>query len=140
MHVLKLTGVDYIIRLDAVDERYPGGREALIEEHAKLLGKRVFFDEDLIIFHPLNGVTELRLWDNYYEEKGLVLTERIPDLRVARDRVYTSAQTGWSDPCDWLGVNEWDLTCWFWKENYHLNNPLRDYYHWNKASTSGNPK
>ena len=127
--VLKLSNLDYIIRLDAADERFPGGREALIEEHRDRIGRTAFFDYDLINLQSLSGVQGIRLLDNYYEEKGLRLTEIVRGVRVAKDRVYTSGQTGWSEPCDWLGVNEWDLTCWFWKEDYWENNPLRDYYH-----------
>lgn len=127
--VLKLTGVDYIIRLDAVDLRYHGGRNALIEENEAKLGRLAFFDDDIMVLHTLIGVPEFRIWDNYFETRGMELTERIRDTRVAGDRVYQSHQTGWSEPCDWLGVNEWDLTCWYWKENYWINNPLRDYYH-----------
>ena len=73
--VLKLTQLDYIIRLDAVDERYPGGRMALIEENGAKLGRLAFFDDDLMIIHTLVGVAEFRLWDNYFEERGLQLTE-----------------------------------------------------------------
>jgi hypothetical protein len=115
--VLKLTQLDYIIRLDAVDERYPGGRMALIEENGAKLGLLAFFDDDLMIIHTLVGVAEFRLWDNYFEEQGLQLTERVRDIRFAGDRVYNSYHTGWSEPCEWLGVNEWDLTCWFWKDD-----------------------
>jgi hypothetical protein len=115
--------------LDGVDKRYPGGRDALIDENTSKLGRLAFYDDDIMILHTLVGVPEFRLWDNYFEERGLRLTERIRSTRVAGDRVYTSCQTGWSDPCDWLGVNEWDLTCWFWKEDYSVNNPLKDYYH-----------
>ena len=61
--VLKLTGVDYILRLDAVDLRYTGGRKALIDENVTKLGRLAFFDDDLMIFHTLVGVPEFRLWD-----------------------------------------------------------------------------
>ena len=70
----------------------------------------------------MGGVPEFRLWDTYYEEKGLQLTEMVRGVRIAGDRVYTSNQTGWSEPCDWLGVNQWDGTVWFWKENYWKEN------------------
>jgi len=116
--VLKLSGLDYIIRLDAADERFSGGRAALLREHQERIGRTVFFDDDLIILRSLAGVPGLRLLDNYYEEKGLQLTENVGGVRVAGDRVYTSYQTGWSDPCDWLGVNQWNNTVWFWKEDY----------------------
>lgn len=116
--MLKLSQLDYIIRLDAVDERFPGGRAVLIEEHKNMIGRTIFFDDDLIIFHSRGGVPEFRLWDNLYEEKGLQLTETVRGIRIAGDRVYTSHQTGWSEPCDWLGVNQWNSTVWFWKEDY----------------------
>lgn len=127
--VLKLTGADYILRLDSVDERFPGGRNALIEENAPKVGRHAFYDDDIMILHTLVGIAEFRLWDNYFEERGLRLTELIRTTRVAGDRVYRTGGTGWSEPCDWLGVNEWDLTCWYWKEDYWVNNSLRDFYH-----------
>jgi hypothetical protein len=127
--MLKLSQLDYIIRLDAVDERYPGGRDALINDNRDRVGRSVFFDEDLIILSSVVGIQGFRLLDNHYEEKGLQLTEMVRGIRIAGDRVYFSAQSGWSEPCDWLGVNEWDLTCWYWKENYWENNRLHDFYH-----------
>jgi len=127
--VLKLTGLDYLIRLDAVDLRYPGGREALVDENAKKIGRLAFYYDDMMILHTVVGISEFRLWDNYFEERGIELTEMHRGTRIAGDRVYNSHRTGWSEPCDWLGVNEWDLTCWYWKENYWVSNPLRDYYH-----------
>jgi len=127
--VLKLTGLDYLIRLDGVDFRYPGGRKALIDENESKIGRLAFYDDDIMILHTVVGVPEFRLWDNYFEERGLELTHMSRGTRVAGDRVYKSHQTGWSEACEWLGVNEWDLTCWYWKEDYWTNNPLRDYYH-----------
>jgi hypothetical protein len=53
--VLKLTGLDYIIRLNAIDERYPGGRNALIYENMEKLGHIAFLDDDLMIIHTLVG-------------------------------------------------------------------------------------
>jgi hypothetical protein len=127
--MLKLSGLDYIIRLDAVDERYPGGRASLLHDHRDRIGRIAFCDDDLLIVHSMVGVSEFRSFDNYYEEKGLLLTEIVKGIRVAGDRVYSSHRTGWSEPCDWLGVNQWDNTIWFWKEDYWKNNRLRDYYH-----------
>ena len=99
--VLKLTGVDYILRLDAVDLRYPGGRKALINENATKLGRLAFFDDDLMIFHTLVGVPEFRLWDNYFEERGLELTDRVRGIRVAGftrrvRRAGVNRATGWA--------------------------------------------
>lgn len=116
--------LDYIIRLDAVDDRYPGGRNALFNEYRDQVGKTVHFDDDLIILHPVDGVRGLRSFDNYFEERGLVLFNMVRKTRYACDRVYHSQSTGWSEPCDWLGINEWDLTVWFWKEDYWMLNPI----------------
>lgn len=116
--MLILAECSYIIRLDAADERFPGGREALIQSQKSLVGRSVFFDDDLIIFHSLRGMSDIRSWDNEFESKGLRLTEMIQGVRVAGDRCYTSYQTGWGEPCDWIGINQWDNTVWFWKEDF----------------------
>lgn len=116
--VLKLSDYSYIIRLDAVDERYPGGRLALLESQRSLIGRRVFLDDDLVVIHMSPGASEFRSWDERLESMGLRLTDLESGVRVAADRVYTTYNTGWSEPCDWLGVNQWDNTAWFWKEEY----------------------
>ncbi len=121
--------MDYIIRLEALDDRYPGGRQALFDEHRERLGRTVHFDDDLVVLYSDDGLRGLRNWDNHFEENGLQLTEMVRGIRFACDRVYHSYHTGWSEPCDWLGVNEWDLTVWFWKEDYWKDNRLRDYLH-----------
>ena len=122
--VLKLSDSDYIIRLDAIDDRYPGGRAAIIESHRTLMGRSMFFDDDLIIFRASSGASEFRTWDGEFEMKGLRLTELVKDVRVAADRVHISYHAGWSEPCDWLGINQWNNTVWFWKEEF-WNGTLR---------------
>jgi|GEM_PF-5330436 hypothetical protein len=116
--MLKLSDLCYIIRLDAADERFPGGRAALISNHVDEIGRTVFFDEDLIILHAFGGRQKFWSFDNHYEEMGLHLTANFGDVSIAGDRVHYSYQTGWSEHCAWLGVNQWDNTVWLWKEDY----------------------
>jgi hypothetical protein len=123
--MLKFVCMCYIIRLDAADERYRGGRKALIEE-CENQGWSFHNDEDLLVLRSFYGYAELLKWDVHFYEKGLNLFEVHQKHRFAGDRVHYTPDTGWSEPCNWLGQNEFDSTMWLWKDGWENSKLVLD--------------
>ena len=123
--MLNFVDLCYIIRLDAADERYRGGRVALLEE-CEYQGWSFHRDDDLLVLRSFYGYPELLKWDIHFYEKGLQLFDVHQKQRFAADRVHHTPETGWSEPCNWLALNSWPRTMWLWKYGWEDSDLIID--------------
>jgi hypothetical protein len=103
---IALEFIDFIVPIALIRQRYPGGWEQCLKDHAGLLGGRVWFDEHLLrdgAMSPQGIAALVREWSAL----GFQPTEERDGQYVWKDCcVVESLFGGATLPCDWLAIGE----------------------------------
>ena len=97
--------IDFIVPIQVIRARYPGGWEQCLRDHAGLLGARVWYDEHLFRDGAMNPNDILELLEQW-EDFGFAPTASRNGVTVWHEVcVVESLFGGPTRPCDWLEVD-----------------------------------
>jgi len=98
--------IDFIVPIQTIRDKYPGGWEQCLEDHANLIGGRVWYDEHLFrngAMNPMDIGSLVKEWT----EMGFECYREVDGKMCWQDVcVYEGLFGGATMPCDWLGVDE----------------------------------
>ena len=98
--------IDFIIPISVIRAKYPGGWEKCLEDHAPLIGGRVWFDEYLLRDGAMNPMDIGRLVDEW-AEMGFEPYQDIDGKRIWKDCCVVESMFGGPTlPCEWLEMGE----------------------------------
>ena len=97
--------IDFIVRLDAIREKYPGGLEQCKEDHREAIGRKIWFDDHLWRDGAM-GPADIHYLFEQWESRGL------------HGKKVVDGKTHWEDfcvieglfgarptlPCDWIAI------------------------------------
>jgi hypothetical protein len=98
--------IDVVVPIALIRQKYPGGWEKCLADHANLIGGRVWYDEHLLRDGAMNGLDAqdlVRWWQRRgFEAFGVnTLGQRCwKDVCVIQG-IFTGATL----PCDWIDVD-----------------------------------
>jgi hypothetical protein len=96
-----IQGVSLVMRIDAIEARYPGGWPAFLQVHQKYLGTAAWHDAALFCISVMDGET-MRLLVRDYESHGMVLYHRPEGVAGKWQDGCVFAGTRLTRPCDWI--------------------------------------
>jgi hypothetical protein len=96
--------IDFIVRIDAIESRYPGGLEACLYDHLPALNGRVWFDQHLFRDGAMNPL-DIRSLAEHWEALGFVgLVTSAEGAHWQDFCVVERLFGGTTRRCDWLVV------------------------------------
>jgi hypothetical protein len=93
--------VSLVIRIDAIQARYPGGWPAFLQVHQKYLGGAAWHDAELFCISVMDGQT-MRMLVRDYEAQGMVLFNRPAGAAGKWHDGCVFDGTRLTAPCDWV--------------------------------------
>lgn len=98
---IHLEFINFVVLIEVIKEKYPGGWAACLEDHKNLIGGRVWYDEHLFRDGAMNPNDMGRLVEEW-RELGFQIEEEIDGEKIFKDACVTEALFGHFHPCDWL--------------------------------------
>lgn len=96
--------IDFIVRLDTIRAKYPGGLEQCLRDHHELIGGRVWLDDHLFRDGAMNPA-DIRHLAEHWETLGFQGKEVIDGKPHWKDFcVVEGVFGGVTLPCDWIVV------------------------------------
>ena len=103
---IALEFIDFVVPIALIRQKYPGGWEQCLQDHSRLIGGRVWFDEHLLrdgAMNPADIESLVEEWTSH----GFQPTGEIDGQRVWQDCCVVESMFGGPTlPCDWLEVGE----------------------------------
>ena len=103
---IALEFIDLIIPIPVIEEKYPGGFDQCLLDHAELIGGAVWYDDNLFRTgamspHDIESLVE------EWEKIGLEPTDLRDGMRIWKDLcvVESMSGSGTTLPCDWLSFD-----------------------------------
>ncbi len=98
--------IDFIIPIDVIRKKYPGGWEQCLKDHEQLIGGRVWFDEHLLRDGAM-GPQGIESLVQEWTALGFQPTEERDGQRIWKDCCVVESMFGGPTlPCDWLQIGE----------------------------------
>ncbi|MGZ8217082.1 hypothetical protein [Methylomagnum sp.] len=99
---IALEFIDFIVPVAVIREKYPGGWEQCLRDHAPLIGGRVWFDDYL--FHDgTMSPMDIRLLVEQWASMGFEPMDSRDGVQVWKDVCVVEAMFGGPTlPCDWI--------------------------------------
>lgn len=98
--------IDFIVPKRVIEEKYPGGWAQCLQDHAKLIGGRVWYDDHLFRDGAMNPADIGALIEEW-TAKGFECISEKDGKRYWKDVcVYEGMFGGATLPCDWLGDDQ----------------------------------
>ena len=101
---IALEHINFIVRSATIEEKYPGGWDQCLIDHASSLGSRVWFDEHLFrdgAMNPIDMENMVNAWRDFGFQVVLINGEKKwLDCCVIDENFETL-----SLPCDWIELN-----------------------------------
>ena len=98
--------IDFIVPIAVIREKYPGGWEQCLEDHAPLIGGRVWYDQHLLRDGAMSPGDIGYLVDEW-EARGFPPMREDGDRMVWQDCCVVQSLLGNSTlPCDWIEFGE----------------------------------
>lgn len=99
---IALEFIDFIVPISTIREKYAGGWEQCLTDHAVLIGERVWYDDHLLRDGAMSPMAIASLVDEW-ESLGFQTTEIIEGERVWKDVCVVESMFGGSTlACGWL--------------------------------------
>lgn len=99
---IALEFIDFVVPIQTIRNKYPGGWEQCLREHAPLIGGRVWYDEHLFRDGAMNP-NDIRFLVERWAELGFELYEVRDGKKFWKDVcVIESMFGGPTLPCDWI--------------------------------------
>lgn len=94
--------IDFIVPIQIIRDKYPGGWEQCLKDHANLIGGRVWYDEYLFhdgAMNPRDIASLVEAW----QEMGFECYRDVDGKKHWQDVcVYEGMFGGPTMPCDWI--------------------------------------
>ena len=109
---IALEFIDFVVPIALIRQKYPGGWEQCLEDHERLIGGRVWFDEHLLRDGAMNPADIGSLVDEWIS-LGFEPTVEVDGQRIWKDCCVTESMLGGTTlPCDWLELAEDGRSAW----------------------------
>ena len=109
---IALEFIDFVVPIALIRQKYPGGWEQCFEDHERLIGGRVWFDEHLLRDGAMNPADIGSLVDEWIS-LGFEPTVEVDGQRIWKDCCVTESMLGGATlPCDWLELAEDGRSAW----------------------------
>lgn len=102
---IELEFLNFIVPLQTIRSKYPGGLTQCLEDHQHLLGGRVWYDQHLF----RNGSMDWRDMEErikHWESMGFVGKAKCDGQEYWQDFCVADELTGPTLPCAWLEIGE----------------------------------
>ena len=102
---IQLEMINFIVPIETIKEKYPGGWEQCLQDHENLLGNRIYYDNYLFRDGAMNSMDISFLIEQW---KELGFHTHIGGKRPVKwvDVCVVEAMSGGATlPCDWLEVD-----------------------------------
>jgi hypothetical protein len=97
--------IDFIVSINAIRTKYPGGLEACLKDHARLIGGRVWYDDYLFRDGAMNP-HDIGHLVNEWTDLGFIGRAQVNGQECWVDFcVHEGMFGGTTLPCDWLIPN-----------------------------------
>jgi hypothetical protein len=107
--------IDFIIPIETIRQKYPGGWEQCLLDHAPLLGGRVWHDDYLFRDGTMNPMDMQNLVEEW-ESMGFTSTVEVNGKKHWVDFCVHDMMGGVTLPCDWIVETEFGQVA-------HINDP-----------------
>ncbi len=98
--------IDFIVPIARIREKYPGGWETCLKDHANLIGGRVWYDEHLFRDGAMNP-RDIEYLVDEWTALGFNPYDEVEGVRHWDEMcVVESLFDGQTLPCDWLAIAE----------------------------------
>lgn len=98
--------IDFVVRIDAIREKYPGGLEQCKEDHREAIGRRIWFDDHLWRDGAMNP-NDIHGLVEHWESLGFQGNEVRDGVKHWKDFcVVEGIFGGVTLPCDWIVVED----------------------------------
>lgn len=109
---IALEFIDFVVPIDLIRQKYPGGWAQCLQDHERLIGGRVWFDEHLLRDGAMNSADIESLVDEW-TLLGFQPTTELDGQHICQDCcVVESMLDGPTLPCDWLELSEDGRSAW----------------------------
>jgi hypothetical protein len=103
---IALEFIDFIIPIEIIKQKYPGGWEQCLKNHQPLIGGRVWFDDHLLRDGAMNPRDIESLIDEW-TQLGFQPFAEVAGKQIWKDCCVTESRFGGPTlPCAWLAMGE----------------------------------
>jgi hypothetical protein len=92
--------IDFIVPIQTIRDKYPGGWEQCIKDHANLIGGRVWYD-DYLFRDGAMGALDMEYLVEHWEAMGLEGVAESEGRKYWKD-MCVFQMGGATLPCDWI--------------------------------------
>ena len=94
--------IDFIVPIKTIEQKYPGGWEQCLADHAHLIGGRVWYDKHLFRDGAMNPM-DIEWLVNYWTDLGFICSSEIDGQKIWHDVCVFEGLFGEATmPCDWI--------------------------------------
>jgi len=104
--------ISLVVPIQSITEKYPGGWRGFVEEHAKLIGKIVWYDSYLCHAGGAMDSGDIDSLIDKWEKLGFEATEIIGEKRIWKDFCVFSSYGGSNYTCPWLCIDPGRRIAW----------------------------
>ena len=109
---IALQFIDFVVPIDLIRQKYPGGLAQCLQDHERLIGGRVWFDEHLLRDGAMNPADIESLVDEW-TSLGFQPTAELDGQRIWQDCCVVESMLGGPTlPCEWLELSEDGRSAW----------------------------
>lgn len=102
---IALEFLDFVVPIEVIRAKYPGGWEQCLRDHQPLIGRRVWYDDHLFRDGAM-GPLEIRALVERWTELGFEPTASRDGQTVWNDFCVVEAMFGGPTlPCDWIEID-----------------------------------
>ena len=99
---IELEFINFIVPIQVIKAKYPGGWDACLSDHANLIGGRVWYDDHLFRDGAMNTL-DIDVLIERWQENGLEPFEIVDGQQSWKDVCVVEYFFGWVNiPCPWL--------------------------------------
>ena len=109
---IALEFIDLVVPIALIRQKYPGGWAQCLQDHERLIGGRVWFDEYLLRDGAMNPADIESLVEEWMS-LGFQPTAEVDGQRIWQDCCVVESMLGGPTlPCDWLELSEDGRSAW----------------------------
>lgn len=109
---IALEFIDLVVPIALIRQKYPGGWAQCLQDHERLIGGRVWFDEYLLRDGAMNPADIESLVEEWMS-LGFQPTAEVDGQRIWQDCCVVESMLGGPTlPCEWLALSEDGRSAW----------------------------